>query len=243
MANRQWLEEVKRRLVENQLPPRYIRRFMDELADHLEDLMEEKKMSQEKNCLSQLGEPSQVAESAVVAYRQRTFFGRHPMAKFLVFGVSPLLSMVLGFCLMCFCVFLFCVACDKYGIPLSIENYLRSIKNPWAFDWGMSIITIIFPSVLLTFCYCRWIEKSNLSRRWMLLSCFMVAIIPFLMTQKFTISEIAGKSSYTIGLGLPPTVLQQYVQMLTPLVVGLWFMRQSRTNKPTDSEESFRAAA
>jgi hypothetical protein len=41
-----------------------------------------------------LGEANQVADAAVTAYRRRSFVGRHPAAAFLVFAVSPVLSMV-----------------------------------------------------------------------------------------------------------------------------------------------------
>ncbi len=91
MVNQAWLEEVQRRLTESNLPPTYIQRCIDELDDHLEDITEEN-MSTDTNMSSRLGDPKQVAEAAIVAYRQRSFLGRHPTAAFLVFAISPVIS-------------------------------------------------------------------------------------------------------------------------------------------------------
>ena len=89
MCNQPWLDRVRERLARQALPPAYIRRFMEELSDHLEDLKEE---SMEADIYSRLGEPEQVAEAAAVTYRRRSFLGRHPAAAFLVFAVSPVIS-------------------------------------------------------------------------------------------------------------------------------------------------------
>jgi hypothetical protein len=63
---------------------------MDELTDHIADLKEE---NMEADASSRLGDPEQVAEAAATAYRRRSFLGRHPMAAFLVFGLSPFVTL------------------------------------------------------------------------------------------------------------------------------------------------------
>ena len=68
----------------------------EELGDHLEDLKEE---NVEADAISRLGEPDQVAESAVGAYRRRSFLGRHPTAAFMVFAISPVVPLYLVFLL------------------------------------------------------------------------------------------------------------------------------------------------
>ena len=243
MANRQWLETVKRQLVENRLPTMYIERFMEELSDHFEDLMEDT-MKNEKDCVAQLGEPAQVADTAVVTYRQRTFFGRHPIVKFLVFGVSPLAAMLLTFILAMGMMILLCFLGDRYYGP-QLDSYFRSLDDPALIGgWIMSTVTLILPAILLTLLYCRWVRRAELGRRWMLLACIMVAFLPMLMTHAFTISDIAGESTYRIGLSLPPTTVQQYVQLLVPLAVGLWYMWRSQKQQPTGvMEEPLQAAA
>ncbi len=91
MDSQPWLGKVRQRLAEHTLPPNYVQRFMEELTDHLEDLKEE---GMDRNSFSRLGEPEQVAEAAAIVYRRRSFLGRHPAAAFLVFGVSPVVSLI-----------------------------------------------------------------------------------------------------------------------------------------------------
>jgi len=96
MANQPWLDDLHERLAQHALPQTYIRRFMEEVSDHFQDITEEN-MSTEANVYSRLGEPAQVAKAAVTSYRRRSFIGRHPMAAFLVFAVSPVVSLIILF--------------------------------------------------------------------------------------------------------------------------------------------------
>lgn len=222
MPNQPWLEEVQERLVKSDLPPAYIRRFMEELADHFEDITEET-MSKEASVLSRLGEPDQIADAAVVAYKQRTFFGRHPSAKFWVFGVSPMAAMLLVFVIACLGVMAIGEICEKCGIRLADKSNLGGL-DPVALGWGFSLFTTILPAALLTILYCGFAKRFNISKRWMLASCGVLAFIAMLPFQSITLSDMPGKSLWTIGLGLPPGLLQ-CVQLLVPLAVGLWFLR------------------
>ena len=88
MDSQPWLDRVRERLARQLLPSSYVQRFMEELTDHFQDITEET-MRADESVLSRLGEPDQVANAAVTAYRRRSFLGRHPALKFLVFGVSP----------------------------------------------------------------------------------------------------------------------------------------------------------
>ncbi len=91
MESQPWLDRVRERLAKHVLPPSYVQRFMGELTDHLEDLKEE---NMEADAVSRLGEPDQVADTAVAAYRRRPFLGRHCWARVLVFGVCNILLIV-----------------------------------------------------------------------------------------------------------------------------------------------------
>ena len=84
MANLSWLDDVRQRLARQRvLPPSYVQRFVEELSDHLDDLKEE---SMEVDAISRLGEPEQVADAAVAAYRRRSSPGRHPTVTFWFLG-------------------------------------------------------------------------------------------------------------------------------------------------------------
>lgn len=243
MATQPWLDKVQRQLAENGLPPIYIRRFMDELADHFEDLKEET-MNKETNSLSQLGDPNEIASAATVAYRQRTFFGRHPIVKFLAFGVSPMFTMLLTFSL----AFLSLLLCMEFFEYIGIDAYTTSFFKKFdatVLKWVASTITLILPTMLLAILYCRWARRSELSKKWMLIPCGILSFLSLVMIYQVTISEIPGESTLCIGAGIGSSMLYfsalRYTQMLVPLAVGLWFMRQ--TPKNTDKEEPLRAAA
>ena len=75
MGNRPWFEDLRRRLIRHGLPHGYVRRFMEEVTDHLEDLRE-KTMKSEAEAYARLGQSEQVAEAAVVAYRHHPLYGR-----------------------------------------------------------------------------------------------------------------------------------------------------------------------
>ncbi len=224
MANRLWLEQVEHHLVQSKLPSAYIRRFMDELADHYEDIMEDK-MSDDIQAVERLGKPNEVADTAAVAFQQRTFFGRHPSAKFWVFGISPVVAMVAVFVLACFSVIALGGFCEKCGIRLADHDYLGGL-DPVALSWFLSFVTTIMPAALLTLLYCRCVKRLNVSHRWMLVSCIVVALVAMLPIQNILLSDEPGKSLWSIGLELPPNLLQ-CVQLLVPLTVGLWFVRRT----------------
>ena len=231
MANLPWLEEVKQRLVESDLPPAYIRRFMDELADHFEDITEDT-MSKETNVLSRLGEPNQVADAAVIAYKQRTFFGRHPLAKFCVFGISPMAAMCVVFVVACLGVMAVGNICEKCGVRLADKSHLGGI-DPAVLGWGFAIVTTILPASLLTFLYCGFARRFEINKKWMFTSCCVLALFAMLPFQSIVLSDIPGKSLWTIGLGFPPGLLQ-YVQLLVPLAIGLWSLRRSNRRVPRE---------
>jgi hypothetical protein len=238
MANRPWLDEVQRRLVEGDLPAAYIRRFMDELADHIEDITEDT-MSTEMSALSRMGEPDHVAGAAVVAYSQRTFFGRHPLAKFLVFGFSPVVAMLLAFVAACLGMAAVGAICDQCGIRLADKSHLGSV-DPTILSWGFALITTMLPAALLTFLYCRFARRFEIGKRWILASCCVLAFVAMLPFQSFVLSEVPGKNLWTIGLGFPPGLLQ-CVQLLVPLVAGLWFTR--RLGRQSAQEGSSRVSS
>ncbi|MEN6407246.1 MAG: hypothetical protein ABFC77_12340 [Thermoguttaceae bacterium] len=238
MAKRPWLEAIGRRLLAGGLPPAYIRRLTNELADHFDDLTEDV-MSKDAEVVSRLGEADQVADAAIAAYERRTFFGRHPSAKFLVFGVSPMVAMFLVFVSACLGIVAVGAIFERCGVCLSGKGCLGGV-DPAFLGWGFSVITTIVPAALLTFFYCRIAGQSAIGKKWMSASCIMVAFVAMLPFHRILLSEVPGKSIWTIGLGVPPSLLQ-CVQLSIPLAVGLWFV--CRGGKRSLPEERLPTAA
>ncbi|MGD9127281.1 MAG: hypothetical protein PVH19_07855 [Planctomycetia bacterium] len=248
MANRQWLEAVQRQLADSKLPSAYIQRFMEELSDHLEDLKEET-MRNENDCAEQLGDPAQVADAAVVAYRKRTFFGRHPIAKFLAFGVSPLPAMLLTLILNAIFLGLLSQFLEYINVDMYLTRFFQKL-DPNALKWMAAIFTLVLPTMLLAILYCRWARRSKVNKKWMLISCGIFSFLSLHLVYLVKISEVAGESQLCIGAGFGTQILLhlsflQLTQMLGPLAVGLWYaLRTKKKQPPTDeTKEPLQAAA
>src|SRR5438128_2285790 len=72
MTNPPWLEEIRKQLEEQQLPPQYIERLIQELRDHHDDIAaEHMSMEPDKSNADaeRLGQPAHLAQVAADEYR------------------------------------------------------------------------------------------------------------------------------------------------------------------------------
>lgn len=195
-------------------------------------------MNTEVNAVSRLGEPNELADAAVLAYRQHGFFGRHPSAKFWVFAVSPLASLVTLFVVAFGGMYGVFTLYDWLGINLHIKQYdpAASLMMPYA----MSLVMVILPGVAASLFYCKLGERLGLGKKWVALSCLMLAVVAITPIWSVKLSEIPGQSMLQCGIAFPQNLadlghclasyfgkVQQLLQFLTPLVVGLWCLRRS----------------
>jgi glucan phosphoethanolaminetransferase (alkaline phosphatase superfamily) len=218
---------------------------MDELADHLQDLTEEN-MNTNENMVSRLGEPNELADAAVLAYRQHGFFGRHPSAKFWVFAVSPLASLVALFVVAFGCMYGVFTLYEWLGINLHITQYdpAASLMMPYA----MSFVMVILPGIAASLFYCKLAHRLGLGKKWVVLSCLMLAVVAITPIWSVKLSEVPGQSVLQCGIAFPQNLadfghclvsyfgkVQQLLQFLAPLVVGLWFLRQTRKQRMSEN--------
>jgi uncharacterized membrane protein YobD (UPF0266 family) len=196
MVNQPWLDEVRQRLARQALPPTYVQRFLEELTDHLEDLKEEK---MEVDLNSRLGEPEQVADNAVAAYRRRSFLARHPVAAFLVFGVSP-------------CVAFF----EVLNVLAVLEAALRASRPGEVHEhyWIVSLIYVMSSAILAAF-YGELAIRGGVSKKWTLVSGAVLGIFAAL----FESSEACfARSNLLYGFAV--------AQFAIPLAISWWFVKQ-----------------
>jgi hypothetical protein len=252
MANRPWLEDVQRRLAEGKLPPAYIRRFMEELADHCQDILEET-MSKEANVVSRLGNPEQVADAAVIAYERRTLFGRHPSAKVLVFAVSPVASLFGLFLLVFACVYGCFTIYEQTGFNVHIKRF--DPVASWVLPYVFSLIMVVIPSALAVVFYGRVAKRCHVGKMWVGISCFVLAIVAITPIWSVTLSDLPNESVLRCGVMTMPHTLgqlvahvawyfshaQQLIQFSAPLVVGLLFV--CRSGKQVSQNNQLRTAA
>lgn len=156
MSDQPWLNSVRRRLARQALPSAYAERFMEELGDHLDDLREE---SEQIDPSSRLGQPEEVAAAAVITYRRRSFIGRHPLAAFLVFAVSPVVLQYVLFILFAFVVAL-----------LSGQ-----IEQNWAFS-----VIFAASSACAGILYGGFATRLGLGRKWARASCAVLGVMAML---------------------------------------------------------------
>jgi len=191
MADSSWLDRVRERLARQLLPPSYVQRFMDELADHVNDLKEEN-----MKAVSRLGDPEQVADTAVAAYRRRSFLGRHPTAAFLVFAISPVVT--------------WCV------VALAVLSVLQLFWQGH-FNEYFSLI-IVFSSIFAAILCGELAVWFGIGKRWTLASCAVLGAIALLV--ECAILEKAGSHAVILRTVILP------VQCAVPLAVGWWFTKQ-----------------
>jgi uncharacterized membrane protein len=226
MANQDWLDEVLKRLLRQGLPPVYVKRLTEELSDHLEDITEE---NMEADAISRLGQPEEVADNAAVAYRRRSFLGRHSWTRFVVFCISPIMSLI-GLSLLSVALLLLTSTCMGTGDG----NNLGPVASA-AVCFAASFLMIVIPSILASVFYCRLAERAGVSRTWIVVSCITLAVVA------------SGPASWRAGVGARPWMfgpcwsglwyvrdwvpqVQHLIQFLVPLVIGCWFMRRSRNH-------------
>ena len=228
------------RLAKHGLPPHYVQRFAEELSDHLEDLKEEN-MSTEADAYSRLGQPEQVADAAVAAYRRRSFLGRHPAAAFLVFGVSPVVSLILLAAVCMTGVWGLDEACKGMGIDT--EQSLRSLKrfDPTASitPYFLSLLVVVIPSIAASILYGKLARRLALGRKWIVVSCVVLAVVALMPICSARFSDVPGQSRLAVGYWSPLHIEylwgnivhslctpRQLFQFLIPLAVGCWFVRR-----------------
>ena len=104
-----------------------------------------------------------------------------------------------------------------------------------------SLLTIVIPSILASILYCWLAGRSGIGKRWMLLSCTVLALVAALPMCTAKISGTPDESWMRIGVWLPQSVGQSYnfffwvfcrpqqlMQFLVPLAICCWFMRRTR---------------
>lgn len=227
---------MRERLVKHALPPSYIQRFVAELSDHLEDLKEEN-MSTDASLLSRLGEPNQVADVAVAAYRRRSFLGRHPAAAFLVFAVSPAIMQIVVFVLTIVGVKAVVMIADRLGVFSDHGRYAPpSEVAVTIMSYAFGLVFLIVPTILAGLLYGKLAKRLSIGREWMVVSCIVLAAMAMLPCWYVGIRADTAGHPFVVGGPWIPfyshgcsdyySHISKLVQLAAPLAIGRWFMRR-----------------
>jgi hypothetical protein len=223
MGDRLWFEDLRRHLIRHGLPRSYIQRFMEEMTDHFEDL-KEKTMGSEAEAYARLGQSEEVAEAAAVAYRRRSFLGRHPLAALLVFAVSPVISLgVLTSLTFAGLMLALVAAGGRLGL-LGERGMQLGAAARVTLTYGLTLAAIVVPSMILSLLYCGLAARTIVGRKWMVMPCAILALIAGATYCQTTFSDTPGAVSISFALGAHSMV--QAVQFIVPIACGWWFIRR-----------------
>jgi hypothetical protein len=207
MASPPWLEELRGRLKQQALPPRYVERLLQELSDHFHDIQEEEKgMDAGKVCdaNARMGEPGDLAPLIGSEFRKRYFSQRHPVVMFAVMPVLLLLGIWAGLVLLAFLL----------GSVLGEATEPEPVVDGFAarlICYGLVWLPVTLAAVVC----CRAARQGRVNWRWSLLTAATLAVFPGL-----TIG--LAPTMLTIGF-LPPRTVTAFVQLLLPLAIGGWY--------------------
>src|SRR5687767_4504079 len=163
------LDQLSYELQQRDLPAAYIARYVDELREHITDLIEERKSNMSKDALTdaevvaQIGAPVSLADAASVEFSRRSFFGRHPIATFLLAPIPlAVFAWVATFATMFSC---------GAGVVLLAQSLGMASSNDSVASWSpaaiLAILTVfslgvVGPPAALTMFLCRLAHRNGL---------------------------------------------------------------------------------
>jgi hypothetical protein len=105
----------------------------------------------------------------------------------------------------------------------------------------LSLWVVVIPSILASIFYGKLAKRLGIGKKWILMSCVVLAATALMPICSARLSDIPGKSRLAVGYWNPlyiehlvGTIVwcfcnpQQLLQFLVPLAIGWWFMRRKR---------------
>jgi len=209
---RDFVETLRRRLAELGCPMAQVRRLVQEVADHREDLKRAAlaeglaEVGAEVRADVQLGDPLVLADQLMTAQRRSSWWGRH----FIIgFGVLPvlavpvlwlallLLQLSLGFTL---------------GFGCDPKKLHTSAANPVVFRHLVIVIqcadSIAISLVTLLFCWLA--RRTAVSFKWMTTACAICSVYALFS------NAFIQPHAFVIGLSWPP----HWIRAALPLLIA-----------------------
>ena len=226
MPKTDYIEQLRRRLVDLGCPIARVRRLVQEVTDHREDLKQTalaeglSGVAAEIHADTLLGNPLDLAEGLAEALRRSSWWGRHSI---IGFCVLPLLAVPLLWSLILFVglwlVFAFGYALDETRLHVAADNpvvfHHMSMLVHGADCLALALVTLLF---------CWLARRSGLSFKWTAIACAICSIYAL-----FTWINIVPHS-LSLGFSFPPHGSSPWIRLAMPLVtVALVYAFQRRT--------------
>ena len=212
MPRTDFIDQLRRRLADLGCPMRHVRRLVQEVADHREDL-KQAALSEglsgptaEARAEAQLGDPLDLAERLTIALRQSSWWGRHSV---IGFCLLPLLAVPVLWGLLLL-LGLWLESAMSYGLN---PNHLHlAADKPDSFHHIFLAVHctdyIVIALVALLFCWLAW--RSALSLKWTVTACSICSL--YALFSRVTIVP----HSLMVGVSWTP----QWIRFAIPLLIA-----------------------
>ncbi|OAI39925.1 hypothetical protein AYO40_05265 [Planctomycetaceae bacterium SCGC AG-212-D15] len=219
MSNQRPLDALRVNLIQRGLPAKYVRRVVEELEDHQQDIVDEQSITE-----SRLGDLTVLAEQIVAEFRASRFMGRHPVMAFVVTPIPLVIVAWIG-------VFLG-LALLSSPLEEAVGATGRNV-GAYAIYLGLRFVPFAAAALLL----CRSAYRSGRGR-WSFVACVLVALVAGSLVANLTFSTsnedgrlMFGTLFLTPGIVTSPLIAtsplagigRQLAQMAVPLAIWACF--------------------
>ena len=223
-----FIEPLRRRLVELGCPMKQVRRLVREVADHREDLKQTavaeglSGADAEARANALLGDPLALAEQLMTALRRSTWWGRHYVV---TFSLLPLLVYPVLWALLLLVAMLLEFGLgyrwDAKKIEVAVNNPVTFHHLATAFQW-MDYAAIAL--VALFFCWLA--RRSAVSFKWMLTACAVCSAIAVITWGKIE------PHSFSLGFSMNSHLHMPWFRGVIPFLVAVaMYVFQRRTRR------------
>ena len=225
MSRRKWFETLQTELLSRKLPVNYIREFLQELAEHFDDLVQEEGISTmstdtlEQSAINRLGSPRLLAETAQHNHSYSTLSGRYPWLTFVLAPV-PLFAL----CVAAYA-FLIIAIGSLAKMMVGREGTAAVINSLW---FSMNYI----PAAAATMWVYRCWRKSDRSWQWLVPAVLCLCVVAGMLMASFTHSPVPGESQASIGFMMSYVQIHSMSHSVTPLLVTAALCLLNRSRKP-----------
>jgi hypothetical protein len=222
MPKTDYIEQLRRRLVDLDCPIARVRRLVQEVTDHREDLKQTalaeglSGVAAEIHADTLLGSPVDLAEGLAEALRRSSWWGRHSI---IGFCVLPLLAVPVLWALILFLglglVFGIFYALDK-------NQFQQAADNPGIFHYMLMVAhgADYLALALVTLLFCWLAQRSALRFKWTATACVICSL--------YALFSWIHITPHSLSLGI--TSAPHWIRFAIPLVtVALVYAFQRRT--------------
>ncbi|HTV42235.1 MAG TPA: hypothetical protein VMF08_16815 [Candidatus Sulfotelmatobacter sp.] len=200
---RDFMGQLRGRLLKLRCPTARIERLVHELADHREDLKQAglaeglSEADAEARADASLGDPLVLAEQTMMSVRRSTWWGRHCVV---TFGLLPILACLLWY-LMLLCEMLLVYAlgygCNREKLHVAASNPVTLHHLLLAFRF-----TDYFGVVLVALLFFWLAQRTAVKLRWMVISCAIWSLMAVIFWAELKPNTItASETGLTLTAG------------------------------------------